>query len=185
MNESNEELRMKQWCLCLHSSFPFFSSVSNALCIHFYIKPAPVIRSIQFHYCTDSNPRSLGCCRSKTSRSTSRIRACQACLHLMFMFIDVCACEIRCREVTKACRCVCPDGIAPSKVSTSDDACDDKRVFFKILFYCQKVSLSHAIMDAMCSDDSKWLLFINRHFVCAVTCPCSYHVHGNCTDASW
>ena len=24
MNESNEELRMKQWCLYLHSSFPFF-----------------------------------------------------------------------------------------------------------------------------------------------------------------
>ncbi len=24
LNESNEELRMKQWCLYLHSSFPFF-----------------------------------------------------------------------------------------------------------------------------------------------------------------
>ena len=41
------------------------------------------------------------------------------------MFTDVCAYEIRRREVTKACRCACPDGIAPSKVSTSDDACDD------------------------------------------------------------
>ena len=38
------------------------------------------------------------------------------------MFTDVCAYEIRRREVTKACRCACPD---PSKVSTSDDACDD------------------------------------------------------------
>ena len=44
----------------------------------------------------------------------------------MFMFTDVCVCEIpRRREVDEACRCVCPDGIAPSKVSTSDDACDD------------------------------------------------------------
>ena len=43
----------------------------------------------------------------------------------MFTFTDVCACEIRRREVTEACRCACPDGIAPSKVSTSDDACDD------------------------------------------------------------
>ena len=44
----------------------------------------------------------------------------------MFTFTDVCACEIRRREVTReACRCACPDGIAPSKVSTSDDACDD------------------------------------------------------------
>ena len=43
----------------------------------------------------------------------------------MFMFTDVCAYEIRRREVTEACRCACPDGIAPSKVSTSDDACDD------------------------------------------------------------
>ena len=43
----------------------------------------------------------------------------------MFTFTDVCACEIRRREVTEACRCACPDGIAPSKVSTSNDACDD------------------------------------------------------------
>ena len=43
----------------------------------------------------------------------------------MFMFTDVCAYEIRRREVDEACRCACPDGIAPSKVSTSDDACDD------------------------------------------------------------
>ena len=56
---------------------------------------------------------------------TSRIRACQACLDLMFMFTDVSVCEIRCREVNEACRCACPDGIAPPKVSTSDDACDD------------------------------------------------------------
>ena len=33
-----------------------------------------------------------------------------------------CAYEIRRREVDEACRCACPDGIAPSKVSTSDDA---------------------------------------------------------------
>ena len=72
-----------------------------------------------------TSSRSLGCCRSKIWRITSRIRACQTCLHLMFTFTDVCACEIRCREVTEACRCACPDGIAPSKVSTSDDACDD------------------------------------------------------------
>ena len=43
----------------------------------------------------------------------------------MFILTDVCACEIRCREVTEACWCTCPDGIAQSKVSTSDDACDD------------------------------------------------------------
>ena len=70
-----------------------------------------------------TSSRSLGCCRSKTWQITSRIGACQACLHLMFT--DVCACEIRRREVTEACRCACPDGIAPSNVSTSDDACDD------------------------------------------------------------
>ena len=29
------------------------------------------------------------------------------------------------REVNEACRCACPDGIAPSKVGTNDDACDD------------------------------------------------------------
>ena len=71
-----------------------------------------------------TSSRSLGCCRSKTRRITSRIGACQACLHQMFMFTDVCACEIRRREVNEACRCACLDGIAPSKVSTSDDACD-------------------------------------------------------------
>ena len=43
----------------------------------------------------------------------------------MFMFTDVCVCKIRRREVNEACRCACPDGIAPSKVSTSDDVCDD------------------------------------------------------------
>ena len=43
----------------------------------------------------------------------------------MFTFTDACAYEIRRREVDEACRCACPDGIAPSKVSTSDDACDD------------------------------------------------------------
>ena len=69
--------------------------------------------------------RSLGCCRSKTWQITSRIGACQACLHLLCMFTDVCACEIRRREVNEACRCACPDGFAPSKVGTNDDACDD------------------------------------------------------------
>ena len=72
-----------------------------------------------------TSSRLLGCCRSKTWRITSRIRACQACLHLMFMFTDVCVCEIHRREVNEACLCACPDGIAPSKVSTSVDACDD------------------------------------------------------------
>ena len=43
----------------------------------------------------------------------------------MFTFTDVCAYEIRRREVDEACRCACPDGIAPSKVSTNDDACDN------------------------------------------------------------
>ena len=43
----------------------------------------------------------------------------------MFTFTDACTYEIRRREVDEACRCACPDGIAPSKVSTSDDACDD------------------------------------------------------------
>ena len=41
----------------------------------------------------------------------------------MFMFTDVCACEICRREVNEACRW--EDGTAASKVSTSDDACDD------------------------------------------------------------
>ena len=72
-----------------------------------------------------TSSRSLGCCRSKTWRITSRIGACQACLQLMFMFTDVCACEISRGEVNEACRCACPDGIAPSKISTSDDAYDD------------------------------------------------------------
>ena len=48
-----------------------------------------------------TSSRSLGCYRSKTWRIASRIRACQECLHLMFMFTDVCMCEIHCREVTK------------------------------------------------------------------------------------
>ena len=48
-----------------------------------------------------TSSRSLGSCRSKTWRITSRIGACQACLHLMFMFTDVCACEIRLKEVTE------------------------------------------------------------------------------------
>ena len=39
--------------------------------------------------------------------------------------VYVSVCEIRCREVNEACRYACPDGIAPSKVSTSDDTCDD------------------------------------------------------------
>ena len=68
-----------------------------------------------------TSSRSLGSCRSKTWRLTSRIWACQACLHLMCMFTDVCACEIRRRKVNEACRCACPDGITPSKVSTSDE----------------------------------------------------------------
>ena len=69
--------------------------------------------------------RLLGCCRSKTWQIASRILACQACLYLMCMFTDVCMFEIRRREVNEACQCACPDGIVPSKVSTSDDACDD------------------------------------------------------------
>ena len=81
-------------------------------------------RKISVFMITTSS-RSLGCCRSKTWRITCRIGACQACLHLMFTFTDVCACEIRRREVNEACRCACPDGIALSNVSTSDDACDD------------------------------------------------------------
>ena len=47
-----------------------------------------------------TSSRSLGCCRSKKWRITSRI---EACLHLMFMFTDVCACETRRREVDEAC----------------------------------------------------------------------------------
>ena len=46
-------------------------------------------------------------------------------LYLMCMFTDVCVCEIRPREVNEVCQCACPDGTAPSKVSTSNDACDD------------------------------------------------------------
>ena len=33
-NESNEELRMKQWCLDLHSSFPLFSFLSQDYAIN-------------------------------------------------------------------------------------------------------------------------------------------------------
>ena len=80
-----------------------------------------------------TSSRSLGCCRSKTWRITSRIGAFQACLHLMFMFTDVCVCEILRREVTEACLCACPDGIALSKVSTSADTCDDH---FLISAFC-------------------------------------------------
>ena len=68
-----------------------------------------------------TSSRSLGCCRSKTWQITSRIGACQACLHLMFMFTDVCAREIRRREVTEACRCACPDGIAPGALTMNRD----------------------------------------------------------------
>ena len=60
----------------------------------------------------------------------------------MYMFNDVCACEIRRREVNEACRRACPDGIAPSKVSTSDDACDDHfffNLFFFFFFYQREV----------------------------------------------
>ena len=53
-----------------------------------------------------------------------------------------------------------------------------------ILFNCQMVSLSHAVMDAMFSDESKWLLFINYDFVCAVHAVTMYN-YGNCTDMSW
>ena len=60
-----------------------------------------------------TSSRSLGCC--KTWRITSRIGACQACLHLTCMFTDVCACEIRRREDNEASRCACPDGIFPSQ----------------------------------------------------------------------
>ena len=65
-----------------------------------------------------SEEQEVGC---EAGRGVRRV----VCLHLMFMFTDVCACEIRRRGVNKACRCACPDGIARSKVSTSDDACDD------------------------------------------------------------
>ena len=54
-----------------------------------------------------TSSRLFRCCRSKTWRITSRIRTCQACLHLMFMLTNVCACEIRRREVNEACRCAC------------------------------------------------------------------------------
>ena len=75
-----------------------------------------VVRLVFLQIRTSS--RLFGCCRSKTWRITSRIGACQACLHLMFMFTDVCVCKIRCREVNEACQCACPDGIAPSAKKT-------------------------------------------------------------------
>ena len=93
--------------------------------LHYHLRPLAFLTSSKWPTQLMTSSRSLGCCRSKTWRITSRIGACQTCLHLMFMFTDVCACEIRRREVNEACRCACPDGIAPSKVSTSDDACDD------------------------------------------------------------
>ena len=68
--------------------------------------------------------RSLGCCRSKTWWTASRIWACHAGLHLMCMFKNVCALEICHREVNKAWWRACPDGIALSKISTSTDVCD-------------------------------------------------------------
>ena len=64
-----------------------------------------------------TSSRSLGCCRSKTWQIASRILACQACLYLMFMFTDVCACEIRRREVNEACRCACPVGLPRLKLA--------------------------------------------------------------------
>ena len=48
---------------------------------------------LAFVWITTSS-RSLGCCRSKTWRITSRIGACQACLYLMFTFTDVCAVQM-------------------------------------------------------------------------------------------
>ena len=64
-----------------------------------------------------TSSRSLGCCRSKTWRITSRIGACQACLHLMFTFTDVCTCEIRRREVNEACRCAAQMGLPRLKLA--------------------------------------------------------------------
>ena len=43
----------------------------------------------------------------------------------MCTFTDVCACKIHHRVVNEVYWCACPDGIAPSEVTTSDDACDD------------------------------------------------------------
>ena len=54
-----------------------------------------------------------------------------------------------------------------------------------IFYFTVRVSLSHAVMDAMLSDDMKRLISVNHHFVCAVTCPCSYQMYGNCKDTLW
>ena len=66
-----------------------------------------------------TSSRSLGCCRSKTWRITSRIGACQACLHLMCMFTDVCAGEIRRREANEACWCSTFTQVSHSLVTKS------------------------------------------------------------------
>ena len=79
----------------------------------------------------------------------------------MFTFTDVCACEIHRREVTEACRCACPDGIAPSKVSTSDDACDDDFLISAKSETSAILNLSERRMDAVksgslrCADEFK------------------------------
>ena len=66
--------------------------------------------------------RSLGCCRSKTWQITSRIGACQA-----FTYYACLPMFARAKYVVQWTKrwCACPDGFAPSKVGTNDDACDD------------------------------------------------------------
>ena len=40
LNESNEELRIKQWCLCLHGAFPFFQDYAikaEIICSYYHL----------------------------------------------------------------------------------------------------------------------------------------------------
>ena len=96
-------------------------------------------------------------------------------LHLTCMFTDVCACEIRCREVNEACRCACPDGIAPSKVSTNDDACDNAFLIsaksVTLLFRPLSASMYWAIqrswfarVNALCNLSAKKSREVAAHF---------------------
>ena len=72
-----------------------------------------------------TSSRSLGCCRSKTWANHIQNRGL---LGMPSPNVYVYRC-LRVRNTShgsgRRCRCACPDGIAPSKVSTSDDACDD------------------------------------------------------------
>ena len=75
------------------------------------IVPVFIVNRLAFSRLVTSS-RSLGCCRSKNI--TNHIQN----LGLPCMLTDHYTWELRRKEVNKACQCACPDGIAPSKIST-------------------------------------------------------------------